>query len=222
MKKLLTVVAAACIACGASAASVKWQMKPGADYAGWTGYIVSGTTSDALASTLATVLATDAAPKTWVDAVAPIAASGTIGNRGTLNGTVAEAGEASTYTLVVFDGDIATGSKYAVFDTFNVSDYAYSGAQTPTTMTVSGLKGSGTLASETGGGDDPGTGGGDDPGTGGGDDPGTGGGDDPGTGGGDDPGTGGGGGESGGTVPEPTSGILLMLGGAALALRRRR
>ena len=51
-----------------------------------------------------------------------------------------------------------------------------------------------------------------------GDDPGTGGGDDPGTGGGDDPGTGGG--ESGG-VPEPTSGILLMIGGAALALRRR-
>ena len=39
-----------------------------------------------------------------------------------------------------------------------------------------------------------------------------------GTGGGDDPGTGGG--ESGG-VPEPTSGILLMIGGAALALRRR-
>ena len=93
-----------------------------------------------------------------------------------------------------FDGDIATGSKYAVFDTFNVSDYAYEGAQTPKTMEFKGLKRSGTLAAETGGGDDPGTGGG---------------GDDPGTGGGSD-------------VPEPTSGILLMIGGAALALRRRR
>ncbi len=211
MKKLLTVLAAACVACGASAASVKWQMKPGADYSGWTGYIVANTTSEGLAATLATVLATDAAPKTWQDAVSPVAGTGTIGGRGTLNGTTADVGDASTYTLVVFDGDIATGAKYAVFDTFNVSDYAYSGAQTPTTMTFATNKASGTLAVETGGGDDPGTGGGDDPGTGGGDDPGTGGG--------DDPGTGGGGGSD---VPEPTSGILLMIGGAALALRRRR
>ena len=201
MKKLLTVLTVACVtALAAHASSVKWSMNPGTDYTGWKGYLVSNTSFDSLAATLATVLAADAAPKTWVDAVNPIAATGDINTRGKATGTITDVGAASTYTLVVFDGDIATGSKYAVFDTFNVSDYAYEGAQTPKTMEFKGLKGSGTLAAETGGGDDPGPGP-DDPGP-------------------ENPPTPGPGGD--GDVPEPTSGILLMIGGAALALRRRR
>ena len=56
-------------------------------------------------------------------------------------------------------------------------------------------------------------------GTGGGDDPGPGPDDPPGPGP-DNPPTPGPGGD--GDVPEPTSGLLLMIGGAALALRRRR
>ena len=132
-----------------------------------------------------------------------------------LQTTTVNGGSVLTKNTTFDYADGVAGESYdAYFVVFNNDDSSYfmSGikaspkAQETSTVAIS----FGNMASATqgvawtdvgGSGDDPGPGGPDDPGP-------------------DNPPTPGPGGD--GDVPEPTSGLLLMIGGAALALRRRR
>ena len=214
MNKLVCTAMVAALAIGAHGMSVDWTLSGDKTMVGYTAYAILGST----------------AQDSWESLSAVQGAAIKVGGSGAFAGsrTVAAGATAKDDAITKESADIyfvivnTEGSQFAVTAVSKMTGSVYDTENQETSGGAYSLAGTGLSYKDwgagTGGGDDPGTGGGDDPGTGGGDDPGTGGGDDPGTGGGDDPGTGGG--ESGG-VPEPTSGILLMIGGAALALRRR-
>ena len=216
MKKLFTLLAVSGLAIASQAAALDWKYDATASDVGQTVYLMLGTEAVQEWENL------DAVQGAAIDS-AEVAKSGRVYNaKGSVNSAKVTKDSASVYFVVVS----ADKETFGVTSVSDMTASVYDPSNQESSPGENSSLSSGSIAKSgiawgtggTGGGDDPGTGGGDDPGTGGGDDPGTGGGDDPGTGGGDDPGTGGG--ESGG-VPEPTSGILLMIGGAALALRRR-
>ncbi|MBR6000746.1 MAG: PEP-CTERM sorting domain-containing protein [Oxalobacter sp.] len=207
MKKSMIVFAALGAVMTAKAAVMDWSYTGSKDQVDYNVYLIVGSSAS-----------TEWANEDAVKSAAAPGGSGTIKQSGRKYGVFDQIASGITaddsFYFLVTDG-----TNFGVSEVFAASGLVYDPSNQETSPGSKDMSAITSLANAFGGGgDDPGTGGGDDPGTGGGDDPGTGGGDDPGTGGGDDPGTGGG--ESGG-VPEPTSGILLMIGGAALALRRR-
>jgi len=181
MKKIMIAVAAIAVAVSAQASSVKWQVDGASAYKGWNVYLYSGS-SASIQTVLATVIEDSAAPAGWSDKLTLVTgdSSGTINNRGKLlNLTTHDVDTDQTWTVVLLDGTtLANGVGYAVSQSFAVSDYAYSGSDTPTTMSFDSFT-AGTLATKTT--PPPGP----------------------------EP------------VPEPTSGLLMLLGVAGLALRRR-
>jgi len=180
MKKIMIALAAVAMVASAQAANVKWQVDGASDYKGWNVYIYSGT-SASIQTILATVIEDSAAPAGWTDNLTYVTAgSGTINNRGKLlNQGTTDVNTEQTWTVVLLNGtSFANGVGYAVSQSYAVSDYAYSGSDTPTTMSFDSFT-AGTLATKTT--PPPGP----------------------------EP------------VPEPTSGLLMLLGVAGLALRRR-
>ena len=213
MKKLFTLLAVGGLAVASQAAALDWKYDATADDVGQTVYLMLGAEAVQQWENLTAV------QNAAVDK-GSVAKSGRVYNaKGSVNSDKITKESASGVYYVVVSAD---GNTFGVTSVSDMTASVYDPSAQESSPGENSSLSSGSITKNGiawgTGGSDPGTGGGDDPGTGGGDDPGTGGGDDPGTGGGDDPGTGGG--ESGG-VPEPTSGILLMIGGAALALRRR-
>ena len=208
MKKLFTLLAVGGLAVASQAAQLDWKYDATVDDVGQTVYLMLGTEAVQEWENLQAVK--DASLTSGA-----VAKSGRVYNaKGSFNSDKITKDSASVYYVVVS----ADGNSFGVTSVSDMTGSVYDPSAQESSPGENSSLSSGSITKNGiawgTGGSDPGT----DPGTGGGDDPGTGGGDDPGTGGGDDPGTGGG--ESGG-VPEPTSGILLMIGGAALALRRR-
>lgn len=198
MKKVIMFTTVLGAALAINAASLDWTYAATKSDVGQTVYVLLGAE----------------AKQDWADAAAvkdAAVSSDAVAKRGvkyTASGSFTSDKVTKTSASVYYVIISADESSYAVTSVASMTDSVYdTTAQESTPGANSSLSSSSItksgIAWGTGGSDDPGTGGGDDPGTGGGDDPGT------------------GGGESGG-VPEPTSGILLMIGGAALALRRRR
>lgn len=199
MKKLFVTMTAVGLAVASQAAQVDWRYDATESDVGQTVYVLIGSS-----------------PKEqWEskDALASAAvSSGTIAKSGRKDylakGTAVSADitkeSADLYYVVVS----ADGNTFGVTSVSSMTDSVYdpdameSTPGTNTSLSSGSLTKSG-IAWGTGGGDDPGPGPDDPPGPG------------P-----DNPPTPGPGDDGG--VPEPTSGILLMIGGAALALRRRR
>ena len=198
MKKLFMLIGVAGLACASQAAALDWKYNATADDVGQTVYVMLGTE----------------AVQQWESLTAVQGAS-------LDNGKVAKGGRvyyadgsfssdkvtkdsASIYFVVVS----ADESTFAVTSVSEMTGSVYdptaqeSSPGQNTSLSNSSITKSG-IAWGTGGGDDPGPGPDDPPGPG------------P-----DNPPTPVPVGD--GDVPEPTSGILLMIGGAALALRRRR
>ena len=173
MQKLMIALAAVAIAACSQAASIKWQVKNASDYKGWNVYVYSGDYTS-IGAVLATVLPEAEAPAGWTSQLSQITTgSGAITSRGSLtNQTTHDIDTSKTWTVVLLDGAIAEGTKYVVMESYAAGDYAYAGSDTPTTMSFTTVKSTGTLTVES--------------------------------------------------VPEPTSGLLLLFGVAGLALRRRR
>ena len=198
MKKLFMLIGVAGLACASQAASLDWKYTATKNDVGQTVYVMLGAE----------------AVETWDNAAAVEAAS-------LDHGKIAQAGcqyltagsfssdkitktSASVYYVVV----AADGESFAVTSVSDMTGSVYDPAAQETSSGENTSLSSGSITKSgiawgTGGGDDPGPGPDDPPGPG------------P-----DNPPTPGPGGD--GDVPEPTSGLLLMIGGAALALRRRR
>ena len=173
MKKLMIALAAVAIAACSQAASIKWAVNNASDYKGWNVYVYSGNYTS-IGTVLATVLPEDQAPKGWTDNLTQITVgSDVVNGRGKLlNQTTHDIDTSKTWTVVLLDGAIAAGTKYAIYESYAAADYAYEGSDTPSTMTFGTVKSTGTLTTEA--------------------------------------------------VPEPTSGLLLLIGVASPALKRRR
>ena len=178
MKKFMIALAAVAMAACSQAAAIKWQVTA-IGYNGWNVYVYNGQSAD-IGTVLSTVLPAAEAPAGWTSKLTTITTgSSPISSRGTLtNQSLGDVDLSATWTAVLFDGEIAAGSKFAVMESYLASDYAYSGPDTPTTMRFASIKTTGTLT--TSGGPTP------------------------------------------GPIPEPTSGLLLLLGVAGMALRRKQ
>ena len=198
MKKLLTFIAATGLAVASQAAVLDWQYTATSADVGQTVYVLLGST----------------AVEEWesVDKLSEAAAgSGQVAKAGRnylATGKIENAAITKDSADVYFVVVSADGESFGVTSVSDMTSSVYdpnNQESTPgnnTSLSSSSITKSG-IAWGTGGGDDPGPGPDDPPGPG------------P-----DNPPTPGPGGD--GDVPEPTSGLLLMIGGAALALRRRR
>ncbi len=195
MKKLVIVLSLALAVSSVKAASVTWSISGDKSMVDYTAYAVLGAT----------------AQDTWesVDAIKAAALEGT----GTFSGsrTVSAIGTSAGDALTKENADVyfvivnKDGTQWSNTAVQNLTSLVYDPAAQESASGSATYAGAGLTYKDFGGGSD------DPPGPGPDDPPG------PGP---DDPPTPGPGGD--GDVPEPTSGLLLMIGGAALALRRRR
>jgi hypothetical protein len=203
MKKLFMLIGVVGLACASQAASLDWKYSATADDVGQTVYVMLGTE----------------AVQEWENVTA-------VQNAAVDKGTVAKAGRvyltsgsatsdkitkasASVYYVVVS----ADGNSFGVTSVSDMTASVYDPAAQESSAGANDSLSSGSITKNGiawGTGGDPGPGPDDPPGPGPDDPPGPGPDNPPTPGPGDD-----------GGVPEPTSGILLMIGGAALALRRR-
>ena len=193
MNKLFVLTATAALAIACQSAQLDWRYNATSADAGQTVYVMLG--SEAV--------------QEWENLDAVKAASisnGDVANKGrnqfAATGTAVSSSittESASIYYVVVASDGSTFGVTSVSDmtgsVYDPADPNNSTAKTANTTLSSGSITKNGIAWGTGGGDDPGPGPDDPPTPGPGDD---------------------------GGVPEPTSGILLMIGGAALALRRRR
>ena len=208
MKKLLTFLSIATVAAVGHAAALDWQYNATSADVGKTVYVMLATADETGKPVVV---------DQWEDLNAVKGASldsGAVAKKGvrynaagSFNNDKVTKSDANVYFVVV-DAD---GSTFGVTSVSDMTGSVYdptaqeSSSGNNTSLSSSSITKSG-IAWGTGGSDDP-------PGPGPDDPPG------PGP---DDPPTPGPGPGGDGDVPEPTSGILLMIGGAALALRRRR
>ena len=200
MKKLFVSVAALGLALASQGANLDWRYNAAEADVGQTVYLMLGTEAVQEWESL------DAVKSASVDngAVSKNGRNYYASGKAISDKITSES--ASVYYVVVS----ADGSTFGVTSVSDMTDSVYDPQQQQgttgnnTSLDSSKITKSG-IAWGTGGGDDPGPGPDDPPGPG------------P-----DDPPTPGPGPGGDGDVPEPTSGLLLMIGGAALALRRRR
>ena len=198
MKKVIMFTTVLGAALAINAASLDWTYAATKSDVGQTVYVLLGAE----------------AKQDWADAAAvkdAAVSSDAVAKRGvkyTASGSFTSDKVTKTSASVYYVIISADESSYAVTSVASMTDSVY---DTTAQESTPGANSSLSSSSITKSGIAWGTGGGDDPGPGPDDPPG------PGP---DNPPTPGPGGD--GDVPEPTSGILLMIGGAALALRRRR
>ena len=192
MKKIMLVFAAATAVMTAKAAVMDWSYTGSKAQVGYNVYLIVGADASVTWES-----------ETAVKSAAAAGGSGTIQQSGRKYGVFDQIASGinkddSFYFLVT------DGTNFGVSEVFSAAGLVYDPGNQETSP---GSKDMTTIAELAkafgGGGDDPGPGPDDPPGPG------------P-----DNPPTPGPGDDGG--VPEPTSGILLMIGGAALALRRRR
>ena len=199
MKKLFTLLAVGGLAVAGQAAQLDWSYTATSADVGKTVYVLLGSAAVEEWESL------DKLEEAKVDSAGVAKKGKAYGASGSFTSDKISKTSADVYYVVV-DAD---GKTFGVTSVSDMTGSVYdpdnqestpgaNSSLSPSSITKSGI------AWGTGGGDNP-------PGPGPDDPPG------PGP---DDPPTPGPGGD--GDVPEPTSGILLMIGGAALALRRRR
>ena len=192
MKKLFTLLAVGGLAVASQAAALDWKYNGAKADVGQTVYVMLGTEAVEQWENLTAV------QNAAVDKGTVAQAGRVYNTQGSFNSDKVTKDSASVYYVVV----AADGESFGVTSVSDMTASVYD----PTAQESSpGVNESLSSSSITKSGIAWGTGGGGDP------DP------DPSP---DNPPTPGPGGD--GDVPEPTSGILLMIGGAALALRRRR
>ena len=199
MNKLFMAIAVGGLAIAGHAATLDWRYTGVETDVGKTVYVLLGAE----------------AQQQWENADALSAAA-------VSSGAVAKSGRSNYWATGKFENDAVTktsadvyyvivdadGKAFSVTSVSDMTGSVYDPANQESSPGQNTSLGSGNITKSgiawgTGGGDDPGPGPDDPPGPG------------P-----DNPPTPGPGGD--GDVPEPTSGLLLMIGGAALALRRRR
>ena len=166
------MMAVACAAMFANAASFSWKLQTGAGYEGMTVYAVAGSSATTVLAALQSETASD-----WTDALAS-AASATVEGNNNRSGAIGESGNVSvgnTLTYVIVDGAVAEGNNFWVVNDYTIpAGGTFEPPATGTMVTIKtsdlGFAGQGTFTA----------------------------------------------------VPEPTSGLLMLVGLAGLALRRRR
>ena len=200
MKKLVIVLSMVVAAGVAKAAIVDWAVSGAAAQDGYTVYLLTSAPGDySSVSDLAGASVANA----------KIAKSGRVYTTGDQKASGDKVTKDADFYFAIISGDDATSYTYLQAEGMTAMVYDPDNQESSpgkyNSATAAAILGGTTkdFAGGTGGGDDPGPGPDDPPGPG------------P-----DNPTTPGPGGD--GDVPEPTSGLLLMIGGAALALRRRR
>ncbi len=199
MNKLVCTAMVAALAIGVHGMSVDWTLSGDKSMVGYTAYAILGSTVQDSWESLSAVK--EAAIK--IGGSGEFAGSRTVAAGATAKDDAITKESADIYFVIVNKD----GSQFAVSPVSTMTGSVYDTENQETSGGAYGLAGTGLSYKDWG----AGTGGGDDPGPGPDDPPGPGPDNPPTPGPGDD-----------GGVPEPTSGILLMIGGAALALRRRR
>ena len=198
MKKLFTLLAVGGLAVASQAAQLDWKYNAVKADVGQTVYVMLGTEAVEQWENLTAV------QNAAVDKGTVAQAGRVYNTQGSFNSDKVTKTSASVYYVVV----AADGESFGVTSVSDMTASVYDPSAQESSPGVNESLSSSSIAKNgiawgTGGGDDPGPGPDDPPGPG------------P-----DNPPTPGPGGDS--DVPEPTSGLLLMIGGAALALRRRR
>ena len=172
MKKIMIMMAVACAAMFANAASFNWKLQTGNAYTGMDVYAVSGSSA---ATVLAALQSTDTA--NWTSTLAGFSAFEVTGtnNRAGASGESTNIAGNGNLVFVVVDGAVAEGNDFWVLNDYTIpADATFEPPATGTMATIKttdlGFAGQGTFTA----------------------------------------------------VPEPTSGLLMLVGLAGLALRRRR